>query len=103
MSAAWISHVKTYAAKNKVSYKDALKGAGATYTKTSKPKESKAHEAGEAKMPAKRKKKEEKKEEMPEILGKAEKKDKLVMKRDEKKRVEAAEAKGKTKKTPVLM
>jgi len=53
-------------------------------------------------MPAKRKKKEEKKEEMPEILGKAEKKDKLVMKRDEKKRVEAAEAKGKRKMSPLM-
>ena len=81
----WVSHVKAYAAKNKVSYKDALKSAGATYTKTSKPKESKVHEAKEAKMPAKKKKKEEKKEEeMPELAGKGEKRDKLVAKYEKK-------------------
>jgi hypothetical protein len=55
-----------------------------------------------AKAPVKRAKKEEKKEEMPEILGKAEKKEKLAMKRDEKKRVEAAETKMKRKMSPLM-
>tara|TARA_R110000868_G_scaffold400185_2_gene674395 strand:- start:406 stop:717 length:312 start_codon:yes stop_codon:yes gene_type:complete len=99
---SWTDHVKAYAAKNKVSYKDALKSAGATYTKTSKPKESKAHEAKEAKMPAKKKKKEEKKEEeMPELAGKAEKRDKLVAKYEKEKSIKEAEVK--IKKKPTLL
>lgn len=103
---SWTTHVKEFAKKNSISYKDALKGAGATYTKATKAKETKepkVQEAGEAKMPVKRKKKEEKKEEMPAIVAKAEKRDKLVVKHEEKKRVESAEAKGKGKKGAVLM
>jgi exonuclease III len=64
--------------------------------------ETKAHEVGEAKMPAKKKKKEEKKQEMPAIVAKAEKREKLVVKREKEKRVESAEAKGKKKMTPLM-
>jgi hypothetical protein len=101
---SWTEHVKAYAAKNKVSYKDALKSAGSSYTKTTKakgetPKAKK--EAGEAKAPVKRKKKEEKQEEMPEIVGKAEKHDKLVVKHEKEKRMEGI-TKVKGKKQPVL-
>ncbi len=35
---AWVKHVKEYAAKNKVSYKEALKKAGASYKKKETPK-----------------------------------------------------------------
>ena len=103
---SWVEHVKSYAAKNKVSYKDALKAAGASYTKTTKakePKEKKAHEAKEAKMPSKKKKKEEKEEEMPEILVKAEKHDKLVVKHEKEKRMEGiTKVKGKAKEAALL-
>ena len=102
MSSAWTSHVKDYAKKNSVSYKEAMTAAKATYTKATKakePKESKAHEAGEAKAPVKRKsKKDEPKNDMPEVLAKGEKKDKLVVKHESGKRVESAESKGKKKK-----
>ena len=101
---SWTEHVKAYAAKNKVSYKDALKSAGSSYTKTTKakePKEKEVKEAGEAKTPVKRKKKEQKQEEMPEIVGKAEKHDKLVVKHEKEKRMEAI-TKVKGKKQPVL-
>ena len=37
----WITHVKSYAAKNNVSYKDALQAAGATYQRSTKPKKEK--------------------------------------------------------------
>ena len=102
---SWVEHVKAYAAKNKVSYKDALKAAGTSYTKATKakePKEKKVKEAGEAKAPVKRKKKEEKKEEeMPEILAKGEKHDKLVVQHETKKRTEAI-TKVKNKSAPLL-
>ncbi len=100
----WTTHVKAYAAKNKVSYKDALKAASASYTKATKtkePKEKKAKESKEAKAPVKRKKKEEKKEEMPEIVGKGEKHDKLVVEHEKEKRMEAIK-KVKGKASPVL-
>jgi hypothetical protein len=104
---SWTEHVKAYAAKNKVSYKDALKSAGSSYTKTTKAKgetpkaPSKAKESKEAKTPVKRKKKEEKQEEMPEIVGKAEKHDKLVVEHEKKKSMEAIK-KVKGKASPVL-
>lgn len=102
MSSAWTSHVKDYAKKHSVSYKEAMTAAKATYTKATKtkePKETKAHEAGEAKMPAKRKsKKDEPKHDMPEVLTKAEAKEKLVVKHENGKRVSSAESKGKKKK-----
>jgi hypothetical protein len=44
----------------------------------------------------------ENKKEMPEAVGKAEKKEKLVMKREKEKRVEAAEAKGKSKPSALM-
>ena len=34
MASAWIAHVKQYAKTHNISYKDALKKAGSTYTKT---------------------------------------------------------------------
>lgn len=102
MSSAWTSHVKDYAKKHSVSYKEAMTAAKSTYTKATKTKESKepkVHESGEAKMPAKRKsKKEEPKNDMPEVLTKAEKKESLVVKHEKEKRVGSAEAKGKKKK-----
>tara|TARA_R110002126_G_scaffold285685_1_gene436208 strand:- start:1697 stop:2008 length:312 start_codon:yes stop_codon:yes gene_type:complete len=101
---SWVEHVKAYATKNKVSYKDALKSAGASYTKATKtkePKEKKAKESKEAKAPVKRKKKEEKKEEMPEIVGKGEKHDKLVVEHEKEKRMEAIK-KVKGKASPLL-
>jgi hypothetical protein len=102
----WTTHVKAYAAKNKVSYKDALKAASASYTKATKTKEPKAKEpkakeSKEAKMPSKKKKKEEKKEEMPEIVGKGAKHDKLVVEHEKEKRMEAIK-KVKGKASPVL-
>ena len=36
MASAWIEHVKSVAAKKKISYKDALKVAGETYKKKDK-------------------------------------------------------------------
>ena len=101
---SWVEHVKSYAAKNKVSYKDALKAAGASYTKTTKAKEPKEKkEAKEAKMPSKKKKKEEKEEEMPEILVKAEKHDKLVVKHEKEKRMEGiTKVKSKAKEAALL-
>jgi hypothetical protein len=99
MSSAWTAHVKDYAKKNSVSYKEAMTAAKATYTKATKAKEPKAHESGEAKAPVKRKsKKDEPKNDMPEVLAKGEKKDKLVVKHESGKRVSSAEAKGKKKK-----
>lgn len=105
----WTTHVKAYAAKNKVSYKDALKAASASYTKTTKAKGEttratpKKKEAGEAKMPSKKKKKEEKEEEMPEIVGKAEKHDKLVVKYEKEKRMEGiTKVKSKAKEAALL-
>ena len=106
MSSAWTSHVKDYAKKHSVSYKEAMTAAKSTYTKATKakePKETKAHEAGEAKAPVKRKsKKEEPKNDMPEVLTKAEKKESLVVKHEKEKRVSSAEAKGKKKKGLVM-
>ena len=104
---SWVEHVKAYATKNKVSYKDALKSAGASYTKATKtkePKEKKAKESKEANAPAKRKKKEEKKEEdMPEILAKGEKHDKLVVKHEKEKRMEGmTKVKSKVKESALL-
>ncbi len=100
----WVSHVKAYAAKNKVSYKEAMSAAKASYTKTTKakePKEKKAKESKEAKTPVKRKKKEEKQEEMPEIVGKSEKHDKLVVKHEKEKRMDGI-TKVKGKSAPLL-
>ena len=34
MASAWISHVKNYAKKHNISYKDALKKASSTFKKT---------------------------------------------------------------------
>ena len=34
MASAWIAHVKQYAKKHNMSYKDALKKAGSTYKKS---------------------------------------------------------------------
>ena len=99
---SWVQHVKAVQAKEGISYKAAMSKAKESYTKPEK-KETKAHEAGEAKMPAKRKsKKEEKKEELPEMVMKAEKKEKLAGKYENEKRVESAEKKGK-KKPSMLM
>ena len=98
MSSAWTSHVKDYAKKHSVSYKEAMTAAKSTYTKATKAKEPKVHESGEAKAPVKRKKKEEKKEDLPEMVMKADKKEKLVVKHEKGQRVEAAESKGKKKK-----
>ncbi len=38
MASNWIEHVKKVASSKKITYKEALKVAGATYTKMEKPK-----------------------------------------------------------------
>ena len=55
---SWVSHVKKVASEKGISYKEAMTSAKSTYTKATKtkePKETKAHEAGESKMPGKKK------------------------------------------------
>ncbi len=95
---SWVQHVKAVQQKEGISYKAAMSKAKESYKKPEKS-ESKAHEAGEAKMPAKRKsKKDEPKHDMPEVLTKAEAKEKLVVKHENGKRVSSAESKGKKKK-----
>lgn len=93
MVSSWVEHVKDFQKKNGITYKAAMVQAKDSYKKP----ESKAHEAGEAKMPAKRKSKKEAepKHEMPEVVVKAEKKEKLVVKHETGKRVSSAEKKGK--------
>jgi len=93
---SWVQHVKAVQAKEGISYKAAMSKAKESYKK---PEKAEMHEAGEAKMPAKRKKKEEKKEDLPEMVMKAEKKEKLAGKYEKEKRVESAEKKGKKKST----
>jgi hypothetical protein len=100
---SWTDHVKDYAKKHSVSYKEAMSSAKSTYTKSTKAKEPKMKEAGEAKMPGKKKKNQEQKEEMPDMVSKPQKREKLVVKYEKEKRVESAEAKGKKKKGAVLM
>ena len=105
---SWVEHVKAYAAKNKVSYKDALKAAGSSYTKATKSETTRASAKKKAvegaSPPAKRKKKEQKKEEeMPEILAKGEKHDKLVVKHEKEKRMEGmTKVKSKVKESALL-
>ena len=61
MASAWILHVKAYAKKNKVSYKEAMSKAKASYKpKAGKPAEKK--EKKEKKMTKKEKKKMEEEE-----------------------------------------
>lgn len=58
MASAWIEHVKKFAKKNKISYKEAMSKAKATY----KPKAGKPAEKKEKKMTKKEKKKMEEEE-----------------------------------------
>jgi hypothetical protein len=98
---SWVAHVKSVQAKEGISYKAAMTKAKDSYKKPEKTekKETKMPEAGEAKAPVKRKsKKEEPKHDMPEVVVKAEAKEKLVVKHENGKRVSSAEAKGKKKK-----
>ena len=102
MVSAWVQHVKDVQKKEGITYKAAMTQAKDSYKKPEKG-ETKAQEAGEAKMPAKRKsKKEEPKHDMPEVVVKAESKEKLVMKNEKGKRVGSAEEKSK-KKPSLLM
>lgn len=95
MVSAWVEHVKDVQKREGITYKAAMSKAKDSYKKPEKA-ETKAHEAGEAKMPAKRKsKKEEAKHDMPEVVVKAEKKEKLIVKHETGKRVSSAEKKGK--------
>lgn len=100
MVSSWVEHVKDFQKKNGITYKAAMVQAKDSYKKP----ESKAHEAGEAKMPAKRKSKKEAepKHEMPEVVVKSEKREKLVVKHEKEQRVSSAESKGKKKKGPVM-
>jgi hypothetical protein len=99
----WVSHVKKVSSEKGISYKEAMSVAKSTYSKPAKAKttkEPKVKEAGEAKMPRKKKEKEEK-QEMPDMVSKAEHREKLVVKHDKGKRVESAEKKSK-KKEPLM-
>ena len=100
MVSSWVEHVKDVQKREGITYKAAMSKAKDSYKKP----ESKAAEAGEAKMPAKRKKKDaEPKHEMPEVVIKGEKKEKLVVKHETGKRVSSAESKGKKKPAAVVM
>lgn len=103
---SWVSHVKKVSSEKGISYKEAMSVAKSTYSKPAKEKatkEPKVKEAGETTMPKKKKEKKEDKQEMPDMVSKAEHREKLVVKHDKGKRVESAEAKGKKKKAAVLM
>lgn len=83
---AWTDHVKAYAKKHGVSYKEAMGKAKESYEKKGEMKEPKErktkHEKGETK------KQEKEEHEMP----KGEKVDEKKMKHEKKKRVSSAEA-----------
>ena len=93
MVSAWVEHVKDVQKREGITYKAAMSKAKDSYKKP----ETKAAEAGETKMPAKRKSKKdsEQKHEMPEVVVKPEAKEKLVVKHETGKRVSSAEKKGK--------
>jgi hypothetical protein len=109
MAGDWITHVKAFAAKNGITYKAALKEAGASYTKAEpKKSEKKSAEpkvATEKKERKKREPKEKKTEKEPieqcdkeeekhsesTMAQKAVKKDKRVVNHDTKTRVEEVE------------
>jgi hypothetical protein len=100
----WVSHVKKVSSEKGISYKEAMSVAKSTYSKPAKAKatkEPKVKEAGEAKMPRKKKEKEYK-QEMPDMVSKAENRQKLVVKHDKETRVKSAEAKEKKKKEPLM-
>ena len=83
---AWTEHVKAYAEKHKVSYKQAMKDAAASYEKGEK-KESKPREPKAPKEPKEKKEKTEKP-----MMEKAEHKDGMKVAHEKKKREGAAAA-----------
>ena len=88
---AWTEHVKAYAEKHKVSYKQAMRDAAASYEKAEKPagekKESKPREPKEPKEPKEKKEKTEKP-----MMEKAEHKDGMKVAHEKKTREGAAAA-----------
>jgi len=91
---AWTEHVKAYAQKNGISYKQAMTEAKASYTKsTAEPKATSAPG-----MPAKKEKKTKKeKTEMPDKVKRAEKRDTLKNNYEKGERVESAKKVSKKK------
>jgi hypothetical protein len=97
---AWTEHVKAYAQKNGISYKEAMTEAKGSYTKTaSSPKEP---ASSGAEKPAKAPKKDKKeKTEMPDKVKKAEKRDTLKNNYEKDQRVDSAKKVSKSKKAPM--
>jgi hypothetical protein len=91
---AWTEHVKAYAQKNGISYKQAMTEAKTSYTKsTAEPKATSA-----SGMPAKKEKSAKKeKTEMPDKVKRAEKRDTLKNNYEKGERVESAKKVSKKK------
>ena len=104
MVTAWTEHVKAYAAKNNVTYKEAMVAAKGTYTKPAQT--AKAPAAPAADMPAKKPRaKSTKKGEtaMPDKVKKAEKHDELKDNYEKNERVEEAKKVSKKKPLPLMV
>ena len=102
---AWTEHVKAYAAKNNVSYKEAMSSAKGTYTKAAQTTKAPADKAPAAEMPAKKPRSKSKKGEttMPDKVKKAEKHDELKGDYEKGERVEAAKKVSKKKPMPLMI
>ena len=99
----WTEHVKAYAAKNNVSYKEAMTSAKGTYTKAAQTTKAPAAPAGD--MPAKKPRSKSKKGEttMPDKVKKAEKHDELKGNYEKNERVEEAKKVSKKKPLPLMV
>lgn len=93
MPSAWVEHIRKYAEKNKVSYKQAMKDAAASYEKGEKKeaKEPKAPKAPKAPKEPKEPKEKKEKTEKP-MMEKAEHKDGMKVAHEKKTREGAAAA-----------
>ena len=102
---AWTSHVKEYAEKNKVSYKEAMTAAKGTYTKAAQTTKAPTDKAPAAEMPAKKPRSKSKKGEttMPDKVKKAEKHDELKGDYEKGERVEEAKKVSKKKPMPLMI
>jgi len=98
---AWTMHVKQYAEKNGVSYKEAMTAAKGSYTKAPKTTAAPAPAADMPKKPRTTSKKEETK--MPATVKKAEKRDELASSYEKGDRVEKAKRVSKKKAPMPLM
>tara|TARA_R110000868_G_scaffold54883_3_gene171093 strand:+ start:126 stop:431 length:306 start_codon:yes stop_codon:yes gene_type:complete len=98
----WTEHVKEYASKNGVSYKDAMTSARSTYTKVA-PKTTKTSEPKEPKEPKTTKPKVKSNKPTADMLKKGEVHDQIKGDYEKSERVESAKKISKKKPTPLMM